>query len=191
MRPVDDREPQTVPALVAAAAQRFGRSPALVDDGGEYDFVTLADEAARAAAAFAAHGLGRGDRVAIWASNSSEWAIAALGAACAGIVLVPINTRAKGEEAATLVRRARCRAVLTSRGILGIDHPDMLRASGVALDDVELVVLLRGEPAAHETSWSTFLARARTAKNGQAQVAALTQLARERKLEIPGLSDAS
>lgn len=152
-----EQAPQTVPALVADAAARFGRARALHDDTGTYDFVALADAAAQAAAAFAAHGIGPGDRVAIWASNSSEWVVAALGAACAGAVLVPINTRAKGEEAAQLVQRARCRMVLTSRGFLGLDHPAMLAASGVALDAVEHVVLLRGPAEAGERSWSAFL----------------------------------
>ena len=152
-----EQAPQTVPALVADAAARFGHTLALRDDTGTYDFVGLADAAAQAAAAFAAHGVAPGDRVAIWASNSSEWVVAALGAACAGAVLVPINTRAKGEEAAQLVQRARCRMVLTSRGFLGLDHPAMLAASGVALDAVEHVVLLRGAAGAGERSWSAFL----------------------------------
>ena len=63
-----------------------------------------------------ADGVGPGDRVAIWAPNCAEWMLAALGALRAGAVLVPLNTRFKGAEAAyilrasgatTLVHRAR------------------------------------------------------------------------------------
>lgn len=150
----------TVPTLVLAAAERFGATRALHDDGGTYDFVQLADVVQQAAAAFAALGVDRGDRVAIWAPNSSEWVIAALGAACAGIVLVPINTRAKGEEAALLIARAGCRALLTTRGFLGFDYPAMLAASGIDLHAVEHTIVLRGEPAAGELAWAGFLATA-------------------------------
>jgi len=158
-----EQEPQTVPALVLAAAERFDTACAVRDDATTFDFATLADAACRAGAALAAHGVRRGDRVAIWAPNSSEWIVAALGAACAGAVLVPLNTRAKGEEAAHLIARARCRLLFTSRGFLGADYPAMLAASGVTIDGLRRVVLLGGEVTAgetKETSWGEFLAAA-------------------------------
>jgi acyl-CoA synthetase (AMP-forming)/AMP-acid ligase II len=149
--------PQTVPALVLAAAQRFDTALALRDDVATYDFAELADAACRASAAFDALGVRPGDRIGIWAPNSSEWVVAALGAACVGAVLVPLNTRSKGEEAAQLLARARCRLLITSRGFLGTDYPAMLRASGVPLDDLREVVLLRGEATAGETPWAELL----------------------------------
>ena len=79
-----DDAPNTVPALVMAAAQRFGGAAALRDDRAVYDFAGLADAAFRASAALADRGVRPGDRIGIWAPNSSEWVVAALGAACAG-----------------------------------------------------------------------------------------------------------
>jgi len=147
----------TVPALLSEAAARFGDAPALVESGATLGFAELADEAARVAAALAAHGIGRGDRIAMWAPNSARWALAALGAACAGAVLVPINTRATGTEAATLVDRARCRLLFTSRGFLGLDFPAALAASGVAMPHLGAVVVLQGDPAAGELAWNAFV----------------------------------
>ncbi len=152
-----DSEPNTVPALVLAAAQRFGGAVALRDDCAVYDFSGLADAALRASAALADRGVRPGDRIGIWAPNSSEWVVAALGAACAGAVLVPLNTRAKGEEAAKLLARAECRLLLTSRGFLGTDYPAMIRASGVALDHLREIVLLRGEAMGDEFAWAELL----------------------------------
>lgn len=152
-----DDAPNTVPALVMAAAQRFGGAAALRDDRAVYDFAGLADAAFRASAALADRGVRPGDRIGIWAPNSSEWVVAALGAACAGAVLVPLNTRAKGEEAAQLLARAGCRMLLTSRGFLGTDYPAMIRSSGVALDDLREVVLLRGEATGGEIAWAELL----------------------------------
>ena len=50
--------------------------------------------------ALLARGVAHGDRVAIWAPNTWRWVVAALGAHAIGAVLVPINTRYKGDEAA-------------------------------------------------------------------------------------------
>jgi acyl-CoA synthetase (AMP-forming)/AMP-acid ligase II len=163
--------PETVPALLAHAASRFGDVRALQDDAGVWSFDDLFSAAKTAAAALARVGVAPGDRVGIWAPNASEWMVASLGAACAGAVLVPINTRAKGREAAELLARARCTLLFTTRGFLGHDYPAMLAASDVSLPDLAHVVLLRGPLDAdnldnagnrhpRERSWADFLAAA-------------------------------
>ncbi|MCH5675561.1 AMP-binding protein [Streptomyces gilvus] len=48
------------------------------------------DDAVRAAIA---HGIGPGDRVAVWAPNSTRWILAALAIQGAEGILVPLNTR--------------------------------------------------------------------------------------------------
>lgn len=152
-----DEQAQTVPALLLAAARDFGPALALVDGDNRFDFAGLADASLRVSAALADSGVRPGDRVGIWAPNSSEWVVAALGAACAGAVLVPINTRAKGEEAADLLRRARCRLLFTTRGFLGANYPEMLLASGVDLSIIERTVILRGDVGADELSWAALV----------------------------------
>ena len=86
----------SVPALVAEVADRLGDAEALVDGDVRRTFAGLATEAAGVTGALMASGIGAGDRVALWAPNSGEWAVAALGALGAGAVLVPLNTRFKG-----------------------------------------------------------------------------------------------
>ena len=61
----------------------------------------------RGARASLASGIERGDRVAVWAPNSLEWIVAALGVTTAGGVLVPVNTRFKGAEAAYVLGAQR------------------------------------------------------------------------------------
>ena len=73
-----------------------------------------------------ANGIERGDRVAIWAPNCAEWVVAALGAVGAGAVLVPLNTRFKGAEAAYMLRQSGARMLFTVGGFLGTDYPAML-----------------------------------------------------------------
>jgi acyl-CoA synthetase (AMP-forming)/AMP-acid ligase II len=97
-----DLEWGTTPRLLADSARRFADRDAVIDaDAGvTLSFAGLAAAAAEAARAFLAGGIERGDRVAIWAPNCWEWIVAALGLQSVGAVLVPLNTRFKGREAA-------------------------------------------------------------------------------------------
>ena len=108
-----------------------------------------------------ASGVEPGDRVAIWAFNSAEWIVAVLGVFEAGAVLVPINTRFKGAEAATSCVRSRARVLVTVTDFLGTDYVAMLdghrrRAAGPRHHRRRP---RRRRPGGTE-SWETFLARA-------------------------------
>lgn len=113
---------QTIPEMVLSAADRFGDAEAVVDGTVRITYTELTDRIRRAAGAFAAAGVRKGDRVAIWAPNSAEWIIAAFGLLTAGGVLVPVNTRYKSEEATDIVRRSGAKLVLVEKGFLGLDH---------------------------------------------------------------------
>jgi len=116
----------TMPNLVEDAAQRHGAIEALVDGHVRLTYAELAPAVDRYARGFVAAGVGAGERVAVWAPNCAEWMLAALGALRAGAVLVPLNTRFKGAEAAYILRNAGATTLLTVRGFLGSDYPAML-----------------------------------------------------------------
>jgi len=145
---VTDEDPRgdlrwgTVPRLVDDAARRFGSATALVDDHDELDFTALAGAALDVTRAALGSGIQPGDRVAIWAPNSVRWVLSGLGLLGAGAVLVPINTRHKGVEAADVLRRARVRMLVTERGFLGVDYPALL--SGQELPTLDRIVLAAG-----------------------------------------------
>jgi acyl-CoA synthetase (AMP-forming)/AMP-acid ligase II len=115
----------TIPQVVRAAAE-FGDREALVHDGRRWTYTAFVTEIERCARAFMASGLNPGDRVAVWAPNSAEWMFAALGAQMVGGVLVPINTRFKGSEAAYVIERSGASFLFVSNGFLGIDYSDSL-----------------------------------------------------------------
>ena len=83
----------TIPALTAAAASRFGGGRAVVDGSSRLTWDELVEEARAFGAGLVRAGVGVGDRVAIWAPNSARWIVAVLGLWEAGAVLVPVNTR--------------------------------------------------------------------------------------------------
>jgi acyl-CoA synthetase (AMP-forming)/AMP-acid ligase II len=136
----------TVPRLVDDAARRHGSAEALVDGALRLTYAQLAGEVDRYARGFLAAGLGAGDRVAVWAPNCAEWMLAALGLLRAGGVLVPLNTRFKGGEAAYIIRDAGASMLVTVRGFLGTDYPALLAGEDTA--DLAGIVLLRDEDGA-------------------------------------------
>ena len=147
-------EARTVPAAVSAAAQRYGGAPAVEDGDVVLSFRELADEGLRAARAFSAAGIGPGDRVGVWAPNLVEWIVAAIGLQAAGGVLVPLNTRYKGAEAAYILRKSGARLLLSMGDFLGTDYVEEI--AGEDLPDLERVVTFRGEEKG-ATPWTAFL----------------------------------
>ncbi|MER5961933.1 FadD3 family acyl-CoA ligase [Streptomyces sp. NPDC002057] len=152
-----DLEWGTIPGLVRAAARRYGAREAVVDGRTRVSYAELGERVERAAAACLATGLRAGDRVAIWAPNTLDWIVSALGAVTAGAVLVPLNTRFKGTEAAHVLQRSRARLLFVTGTFLGTSYVASLRRSGVALPHLEKVVVL-GDTAPDEAEWTTWKA---------------------------------
>jgi HIP---CoA ligase len=145
---------------MTAASEAFGDRPAVVDHGVRLTYSELVGDARRFGAALVASGIEKGDRVAIWCFNCSEWIVAALGLWEVGAVLVPINTRFKGREAADILSRTQARALVTVTDFLGTDYIAMLEGSGVVLPSLDTVVVARGKAPATALSWDDFLSRA-------------------------------
>ena len=150
----------TIPAILAAAAARFGDRIAIEDGATRLTYSELADEAGTFAAALVASGVEPGDRVGVWAFNCAEWVVALLGLSRAGAVLVPINTRFKGAEAADILSRSRVRLLVTVTDFLGTDYVAMLRATGVELPVLETVVVAHGQVPEGAESWGGFMTQA-------------------------------
>jgi acyl-CoA synthetase (AMP-forming)/AMP-acid ligase II len=150
----------TIAGLIASAAEQFGDRAAVVDGATRYTYAELDGEARTFGAALVATGVDRGDRVAIWAPNSAEWIVAALGTFLAGAVLVPVNTRFKGREAADILGRSRARVLVTVNGFIGTDYVSLLDAAGADLPLLGTVVVARGPATANAGSWAELLDRA-------------------------------
>jgi acyl-CoA synthetase (AMP-forming)/AMP-acid ligase II len=151
---------KSISSMIDAATDRFGSRPALVDGATRLNYSELAEQARLFGAALVVSGIEPGDRVSIWAYNSAEWIVAALGLFRAGAVLVPINTRFKGAEAADILRRGGAKVLVTVTDFLGTDYVAMLRDTGVELPDLQTTVVARGPAVQGANGWSDFLSRA-------------------------------
>jgi acyl-CoA synthetase (AMP-forming)/AMP-acid ligase II len=145
----------TVPRLVRDAARRFAERNAIEDGGATLTFAELGEAALRATRAFVAAGVAPGDRVGIWAQNRHEWILAAIGLQSAGGVLVPLNTRFKGSEAAYILNKSRARLLCTVDEFLGTRYVDLLE--GHDLPHLERIVDFDGA-SGNAQSWNDFLA---------------------------------
>ncbi|MFI5619561.1 FadD3 family acyl-CoA ligase [Streptomyces sp. NPDC051567] len=160
----------SIPGLVRSAAARYGGREAVVDGRVRVGYALLGEQVERAAAACLAAGIEPGDRVAVWAPNTLEWIVSALGAVSAGAVLVPLNTRFKGAEAAYVLRHSRARLLFVTGTFLGTSYVASLRrATGSpgrgpgsgplpGLPDLEHVVVLAEDAPDSFRTWKEFLA---------------------------------
>jgi HIP---CoA ligase len=177
--------PDTIPGLIARASAEFPDREALVDDGVRWTFAELAEQVYRCAGAMIASGVRPGDRVAVWAPNGRQFVAAALGAVTAGAVLVPVNTRFKGDEAAWILGKSGAKLLLVANGFLGNDYVSML-SDAVPEVQPEFVTLpgVAGDALTGHTltgdgglPWEEFLSRAGSVSREEvlARAAAVTK----------------
>ncbi|MER7049032.1 FadD3 family acyl-CoA ligase [Streptomyces jumonjinensis] len=153
-----DLEWGTIGRLVRDAARRYAEREAVVEGRTRLSYAELGARVERAAAACMAAGVDRGDRVAIWAPNTLDWIVSALGAVTAGAVLVPLNTRFKGAEAADVLRRGRVRLLFVTGTFLGASYVAALRRARTELPELEQVVVLADSAPDEYRTWKDFLA---------------------------------
>lgn len=158
--------------MVVANALRFGSVEAVVDGGDRVTFAELERRMTEAIGAFMAAGVSPGDRVAIWAPNSAQWIVWALGILGAGGVVVPLNTRFKGPEAAYVLERSRSRMLLTVDEFLGAQYADLLAPHRSQLADLGHLVVA-GERPAGTMSWDELVGSAGDRAAAAARLAAV------------------
>ncbi|MBL6767265.1 MAG: AMP-binding protein, partial [Candidatus Micropelagos sp.] len=132
---------QTIPGILKQTAKNNPDLAAIVDNRTTTSYRDLQHQVLKIAAAFRAKGLTKGDKFAIWAPNCAEWIVTALAGQTLGGVLVTLNTRYKGSEAADIIRRSGCKLLLTVDGFLGLDYPSMLVSED--LPDLQETIILR------------------------------------------------
>jgi acyl-CoA synthetase (AMP-forming)/AMP-acid ligase II len=151
---------ETIPDMVAQQARVLGDRQAIVDGPTSLTFAELAERVDESALALIAGGIQKGDRVAIWAPNMWEWIVCALAIHSVGAVMVPVNTRYKGIEAAYLLEKSRAKALFTVTGFLDVDYVALLRGTDVELPELVQIIVLRGDAPEGTLSYREFLASA-------------------------------
>ncbi len=158
----DDRQPQTIPEALDQAAENYRDDEALIDGTDRLSFGQLAERVDHVARSLVASGIEPGDRVALWAPNTPEWVITSFAVYAVGAVLVPLNTRYRGEEAGHVLRTSRARLLFTVTDMLGSDLVELL-ADVPGLESLQEIVIFDGPTRPECTTVAEFMTRARDA----------------------------
>jgi fatty-acyl-CoA synthase len=105
----------------------------------------LGENVDRTAAALAGLGLGKGDRVGIWAPNCAEWVHVQFATAKLGIILVNINPAYRTTELAYALRQSGCKALIAAPEFKTSDYRAMVAEVRDDLPDLEHVFFLGQE----------------------------------------------
>jgi fatty-acyl-CoA synthase len=84
------------------------------------------EETDRIARGFMAMGLGKGDHIAIWATNVPAWLMTLFACAKIGAVLVTVNTAYKVFELEYLLRQSDSKALVLIDGFKGVSYVDIV-----------------------------------------------------------------
>src|SRR5690606_28945729 len=119
----------TIGAALAQTARAHAQREALVvpHEHVRWTWAELLERADHVAAGLLALGLQPGDRVGIWAPNSSAWALTQFATARAGLILVNINPAYRASELGYALQKVGCRALVLAPALKSSDYLAILR----------------------------------------------------------------
>ena len=155
---------ETIGENLRRTVERFGEREALVvrSQGYRATYSELWEQVDRAARAFLAAGVRKGDRVGVWAPNRHEWVVTQFATARVGAILVTINPAYKATELEHALRTAGVGVLVMARGFRGSEYVPMLDAVRGRCPALRRVIVL-------EDDWDVFLAEG--ARVGDEQLA--------------------
>src|SRR5499427_9118075 len=119
---------QTIGENLAATVARFGEREAVVDfpSGRRWTYTQLAADVTDVARGLLALGIGKGDRVGIWAPNVPEWVLVQFATARIGAILVNINPAYRSHELSYVLRQSGIRTLISAESFKTSDYRAMI-----------------------------------------------------------------
>jgi long-chain acyl-CoA synthetase len=142
---------ETIDQLLPGTAARLPDKPALIFADRTFTFGELERLTNKAANGLKVLGVGKGDRVTLFAQNSPEWAIGYAGIAKAGAVINPVNAMLTADELSYVVKDCGAKVLITT--------PDRARAVLHLKTDGHLKeIVVIGEPISGTMAFTDLLA---------------------------------
>jgi fatty-acyl-CoA synthase len=138
---------------------QFGDRVALVDvsAGRRWTYAELAEDVDALALGLLDAGIGKGDRVGIWAPNCAEWIVTQYATAKIGAILVNINPAYRTSELEFVLNQSGAKLLVAAQRLKTSDYAAMIADVRPRCPGLERVVLL-GTP-----DWDSLLAVGRSA----------------------------
>ena len=143
--------------LLASAAARPDR-PAVTDRATTLTYAQLTAAVGAAAGGFIEHGLGHGDRVAVWLAKRCEKVVALYGAFAAGGVAVPVNALLKAPQVAHILRDSNAKILVTTAARLADLAREMPGLAGLRVIVTVDEPAMAGHPPCAMLGWEELLA---------------------------------
>jgi fatty-acyl-CoA synthase len=168
--------------LLALLARDYPQKEALVypDRGLRYDFSHLEWLARQIAKGLISLGVGRGDRVALWAPNVPEWVVLQFALAKVGAILVTVNTSLRATEIEYLLNQSETSTLITVTGFRDINYvetiyeiaPELRQAEEGALRSASLphlrnVIFIGDDHPGGMIRYDSLLTRSETIEDSQ------------------------
>ncbi|MFI9784989.1 AMP-binding protein [Kitasatospora sp. NPDC051984] len=136
----------TVGANLDRAVRAFPDREALVEcaTGRRWTYDRLAADVDAVALGLRARGVGRGDRVGIWAPNRAEWTLTQYATAKLGAILVTVNPAYRTHELEYVLNQAGVRLLVAAREFKTSDYAAMIADVRPRCAELADVVLLDG-----------------------------------------------
>ena len=150
---VQQARQQALGDLTRRTARRVPDKLAIVDGPTRLTFAELDAVVDRTAAALAAAGLGKGDRLALLCHNCWQFAVLNFAAARAGVVLVPVNFMLGGEEIAFILDHSGAAAFVVEDALVPTAEKALAAADGAVATRV-VVRLTDGSDGALPEGWT-------------------------------------
>ena len=149
----------TIGANLDRTVAAYGDRDALIDRGTgiRWSYREFAAEVDAAALGLLATGIGKGDRVGIWAPNRAEWTLTQYATARIGAILVNINPSYRAHELQYVLQQAGIRVLVAARKFKDADYAAMIEQARPQCPELERVILLDGP------EWSALLDTGRAA----------------------------
>jgi fatty-acyl-CoA synthase len=132
-----------------AAAHPQADALVAVPQGVRWTYAELQGQVDRCARALVAAGVGKGDRVGIWAPNCAEWVVMQFATAQVGCILVNVNPAYRVQELAYVLNQSGCSLLVMAAGFRDADYRAIL--SEADAPELRAVVVL-------DRDWEGFLA---------------------------------
>ncbi|WP_345353648.1 AMP-binding protein, partial [Rhodococcus olei] len=148
-----------------------GERDALIDhaSGRRWTYTRFGADVDALAAGLLGRGIGKGDRVGIWAPNCPEWTLVQYATAKIGAILVNINPAYRSHELQYVLEQAGIRLLISAPVFKTSDYAAMIEQVRPRCPDLESVILLAGE------DWQRLLADGAAAHAADPAVLAAAQ----------------
>src|SRR3954469_25992329 len=123
---------ETIGANFERTVARFGDREALVDvaAGRRWTYAELDADVNRLARGLLARGIGKGDRVGIWAPNCAEWVLVQYATAKIGAILVNVNPAYRTHELEYVVKQSGLSLLISAVAFKTSDYRGMIESIG-------------------------------------------------------------